>query len=191
VVALLKKRLPRGYTCLALPRRNPRSQGLGSTGVLPNFLQSFARDVNDGGAIVGYCTNPPLLGNGRKAFIWRNGVMTALQDVLDSASPQYPVWYAYGINNAGQIAATVKPPTGSERAALLTPVPANPGDTNCDWFVNIDDLLNVINGWGPYPPSPPKSGVTFPEAGPGSADLNADGVVNIDDLLIVLNAWAS
>jgi hypothetical protein len=156
-------------------------------GTLPGYLQSRALDLNDAREIVGYCDNPPLRGNGRKAFRWRNGVMTSLQDVLAPDSPQYPVWYAYGINDNGQIAATVKPPGMSEQAALLTPVPPNPGDTNCDWSVNVDDLLNVINGWGKYP----LAGTGAPSAGPGSPDLNVDGTVNIDDLLIVLQMWGT
>ena len=53
-----------------------------------------------------------------------------------------------------------------------TPIP---GDANGDHHVNVDDLLAVINSWGPCSNCP--------------ADLNHDGQVNVDDLLLVINNW--
>ena len=52
-------------------------------------------------------------------------------------------------------------------------------DTNLDLNVNVDDLLEVINGWGqcPLPPT------TCP------GDIVASGFVNVDDLLEVINGW--
>ncbi len=50
------------------------------------------------------------------------------------------------------------------------------GDVNGDGFVNVQDLLAVIDQWG----------VCDDEC---SADFNGDGTVNITDLLIVLDAW--
>lgn len=48
--------------------------------------------------------------------------------------------------------------------------------------VNIDDLLAVINGWGPgHPPAFACSPDVFPAIG--------DTIVNIDDLLTVINGW--
>ena len=58
-----------------------------------------------------------------------------------------------------------------------------PGDVTCDGIVNVDDLLAVINGWGPCP-APPAScpaDVAPPPQG--------HGVVNVDDLLMVINNW--
>ena len=88
--------------------------------------------------------------------------------------------YAYGINTAGQIAATIYSSSSGERAALLTPLPPHAGDTNCDWLTNIDDLLNVINAWGTHPAPVPFN---------GSPDLSNDQNVNIDDLLAVITNW--
>jgi hypothetical protein len=51
-----------------------------------------------------------------------------------------------------------------------------PGDVNGDGKVNIDDLFEILNNWGPCDPG-------------CAADLNDDGIVNIDDLFIVLNNW--
>jgi hypothetical protein len=59
----------------------------------------------------------------------------------------------------------------------ITPGPSGDG------VVNVDDLLTVINAWGPCPPPPQDC----------PADVSplprGDGVVNVDDLLIVINAW--
>jgi hypothetical protein len=46
--------------------------------------------------------------------------------------------------------------------------------------VDVDDLLAIINAWGPCPPG------TIDDC---PEDLTANGVVNVDDLLIVINAW--
>jgi Dockerin type I domain len=52
------------------------------------------------------------------------------------------------------------------------------GDVNGDTFVNTDDLLAVIQAWGPCPAT-----------APCPADQTGDGVVNIDDLLTVITHW--
>jgi hypothetical protein len=56
--------------------------------------------------------------------------------------------------------------------------PVIPGDVTGDGSVNVDDLLAVINAWGPCGSS-----------GNCPADLNDDGQVNVDDLLLVINNW--
>ena len=53
--------------------------------------------------------------------------------------------------------------------------PACPADITGNGNVNVDDLLAVINAWGPCPGCP--------------ADINGSGTVNVDDLLAVINAW--
>ena len=60
---------------------------------------------------------------------------------------------------------------------------AEPGDLTGDGVVNVNDLLAVINAWGPCPPAP--------QACP--ADIapspTPDGVINVNDLLMVINNW--
>jgi predicted outer membrane repeat protein len=53
------------------------------------------------------------------------------------------------------------------------------GDVTGDGVVNVNDLLGVINSWGPCP--------AFPQHCP--ADLDQNGVVNHHDLLIVIQNW--
>lgn len=53
---------------------------------------------------------------------------------------------------------------------------APPGGNN---VVNVDDLLAVINDWGPCP---------FP-CSACVADINSNCVVNVDDLLALINSW--
>ena len=50
------------------------------------------------------------------------------------------------------------------------------GDINQDGSVDTDDLLAVINSWGPCAP-------------PCAADTNQSGAVDTDDLLVVINGW--
>ena len=50
-------------------------------------------------------------------------------------------------------------------------------------IVNVDDLLAVINAWGPC---------DDPYICPGDiAPAGGDGAVNVDDLLAVINAWGA
>ena len=51
-----------------------------------------------------------------------------------------------------------------------------------DGTVNVDDLLAVINGWGPCPAPPMACPADIAPSG-------GSGTVNVDDLLAVINAW--
>lgn len=58
--------------------------------------------------------------------------------------------------------------------------PAKPGDLNGDLFIDIDDLLIVINHWGPCQDE---------AAVPSVADVAPEGgncMVDLDDMLVVL-----
>jgi len=59
---------------------------------------------------------------------------------------------------------------------LMTPWVHLLGDINEDRFVNVVDLLLLLQAWGPNPGHP--------------ADLNEDDVVNTEDLLILLGNWS-
>jgi hypothetical protein len=64
-------------------------------------------------------------------------------------------------------------PTGAQPPVC----PADVAPAGGNAVVNIDDLLVVINAWGPHP----GAGDVSPACG--------DGLVNIDDLLAIINAW--
>jgi len=78
-------------------------QDLGSLGT----LSSFGWDVNAGGQVVGYLgtvvTQPTV------AFLYDGGTMYEIDDLIDVNDPLFGLisfYSAYGINDAGQIAAT-------------------------------------------------------------------------------------
>ena len=54
-----------------------------------------------------------------------------------------------------------------------------PGDVTGNGVVNVDDLLGIINHWGPCPPPCPYD----------IAPAGGNGTVNVDDLLSVINHW--
>jgi hypothetical protein len=51
-----------------------------------------------------------------------------------------------------------------------------PSDVTGNNVTDVDDLLSVINGWGPCPP-------------PCASDITGNGNVDVDDLLAVINGW--
>lgn len=55
------------------------------------------------------------------------------------------------------------------------PEPSCPADINEDQFVNVSDLLMVIDQWGQT----------------GDADISGDGIVNVTDLLEVVGNWGA
>ncbi len=59
-----------------------------------------------------------------------------------------------------------------------------PADITGNGFIDVDDLLAVINGWGKCAgPCPPCA----PDIAPPAGNCNVD----VDDLLAVINAWGS
>jgi uncharacterized membrane protein len=98
-------------------------------GMLPDFDSCVALAVNDHRQVIGYC------GNVEEPFIWDNGVMTRLRDVVDGGS----IEMAWAINNLGQIAGDGRIGTTGERVAvLLSPLTPVEGDVNCDRIVDIN-----------------------------------------------------
>jgi hypothetical protein len=59
------------------------------------------------------------------------------------------------------------------------------GDVDENGVVNLDDLLFIVNSWGPCG-GPPCAADVFPPAGPTSC-TGGDGQINIDDLLFAIN----
>jgi uncharacterized membrane protein len=150
---------------------------LGTVGGHP---RSGAFDISDAGEIVGECWGNPAVPE--KGFIWRDGVMTALDDLLPPGTSVISIPFATAINNVGQITGycQILEKNGLSQHAsafVMTPIPPIPGDFNCNKIVDVDDLLAVINRWN-Y------------QGAPGiPADFNSDGIVGSADLMIVIDNW--
>jgi probable HAF family extracellular repeat protein len=78
---------------------------------------SFASDINDNGVVVGYADVDSSTSH---AFLYSNGVMADLNELASSISG-WTILSAYGINNAGQIAASGCNAAGVCHALLLNP----------------------------------------------------------------------
>lgn len=79
-----------------------------------------AIDINDLGQIIGVASDG---WDDAVPFLWQDGVMYKLQDLLDPAFASTRLITAGYINNAGQIAVTADI-DGAQTAVLLTPIPA-------------------------------------------------------------------
>lgn len=62
--------------------------------------------------------------------------------------------------------------------------PADIAPSGGNHVVNVDDLLAVINSWGPCPAPPANCPADIAPSG-------GDGTVNVDDLLAVINSWGA
>ena len=141
-------------------------------GKLPGLNICNAIDINDYAAVVGGCSQ---CGNQDAAFLWQNGSMWRLSDLIDSDFP-VSVRSVGAINNKGQIACW-----GVSNAATtafrLTPIDPPTGDIDIDCRVGIVDFLILLRDWGPC------------ESAECGADLNGDGMVGVADFVILILNW--
>jgi probable HAF family extracellular repeat protein len=79
---------------------------------------SYAWGINNAGQVVGY--SGAATGS---AFLWQNGVMTALSTVVGVAGTGWSLIEALAINDAGQIVGYGISPLGESHGFILTPVP--------------------------------------------------------------------
>jgi probable HAF family extracellular repeat protein len=150
-------------------------------GTLPGFERGAAFDINDVGQIVGRAWRVGGNSNIESSFIWQNGVMTDLNDLLPPNTGVEIAW-ATAINNQGQITGLAEAGDGSGDvfAVLLTPIEPPVGDLDADCTVGIIDFLTLLALWGPCPaPCPPSC----------TADLDGDCTVGIVDFLLLLANW--
>lgn len=149
-------------------------KGMIDLGTLPNHQRSRATGVNSAGQVVGIfdhfegCSEPA-------AFLWQNGVMTNLNELVTCDSgTSISIEAAWAINDSGQIAG-YGVTSDTAAAVLLTPIDPPLGDLDLDCRVGILDFLNLLIHWG---------------ESSSPADLDGDGIVAIVDLLILLGNWS-
>ncbi len=73
----------------------------------------------------------------------------------------------------------------SVTATATASPPCNPGDLDSNGQVDVFDLLELLENWGPNQDGPGQGG----SDGGTPADLNGDGAVDVFDLLLLLEAW--
>jgi probable HAF family extracellular repeat protein len=153
-------------------------QGMSDLGALSGHLRSRANGINDAGQVVGMFDSHPNC-SAIGGFIWQNGVMTPLDNLIPPEAGLEWV-LAADINNVGQIVGTGwEIATGADVAVLLSPPRPVPGDLDFDCAVGIADFLLLLAAWGPCPDPP----------APCLADLDGDGNVGITDFLSLLGNW--
>ena len=141
---------------------------------LPDHTRSRANDItSDRRQVVGRSWNVDDNPNIAHGFIWSDGIMTNLNDLV-SPDLEIVIRSAAAIANASHILANGDDPTPTAVAFLLAPVEEPVGDLNEDCHVGVIDLLILFGSWGD-PKSP--------------ADLNSDGIVDHLDLMILLDNW--
>lgn len=83
---------------------------------------SEAYGINDSGQVVGWSQKEGSSNSTHRAFLWENGVMYDLNNLISN----YPSWSlreAYDINNTGQIVGVGWNSSGQQHGFLLTPIP--------------------------------------------------------------------
>ena len=148
-------------------------------GMLPGYDSMALTGLNDTGQIVGWSRAIESGDEPDTGFIWKDGVMSNLNNLLPPNS-QLQVSRAKGINESGQIAARAhSDDLDATVGLLLSPVGQGlPGDLDNDGQVGVSDLLILLASWGPC---------DICENCP--ADLDSDCVVGVADLLILLANW--
>ena len=116
------------------------------------------------------------------ATLWRRGPGTKLWEVFaqsgcDLQTPSQP--QGESIAFAADLSLFTVSEGAKQPIYYMQRVPT-PGDVNGDDLVNVQDLLAMINAWGPCPPPcPPMC----------AGDFTDDCTVNVSDLLMVINNW--
>jgi probable HAF family extracellular repeat protein len=89
-------------------------------GTILNLPVSLANGINNRGQVVGFSQD--LDGSNTVAWVWQDGVMTDLNNLIPSGSPWFLI-EALGINNRGEIAGyALNTSTGDVHGYVLTPV---------------------------------------------------------------------
>ncbi len=148
-------------------------------GALPGYDVIAGWGLNNDSMVVGMVRAFKSSDEPDVGFIWRDGVMRNLNDLI-APGTQLQISQARGINESGQIAAMAhSDDLNATVGLLLSPIQQEiPGDLDDDGQVGVKDLLILLGSWGPCD-----------QCGKCPPDLNGDCVVGVDDLLILLGNW--
>ncbi len=141
-------------------------------GTLPGFNRSGATGVTDDGLVIGR-----LWGGAGSAFIYKDGVMLDLNDLMTPESGA-TISIAWAITQEGMITGQGHNQDGDPIALLLTPVEPPLGDLDMDCAVGGSDLQILLSSWG-----------ACEDCDDCSADLDGNCIVGASDLLLLLVNW--
>jgi uncharacterized membrane protein len=144
-----------------------------SLGSIPGGpADSYAWAISENGEVVGG-TNLNAAG---RAWRWTAaGGMEDLNAMLETPTTEFTIVEARGVNNHGEIAATIlRHSTNRREAVLLVPTPAEPcpANWNCDDAVNSADFFDFL--------------IDFFD---GDADFNSSGATDSQDFFDFLTAF--
>lgn len=88
--------------------------------LLPGFVRGAATGINNDGQIIGWMKTS-LSGGSSRAYIWEDGVMVNLNQLIPVGS-NWILTSASDINNSGHIVGTGEAPSGETHGYLLSPV---------------------------------------------------------------------
>lgn len=166
------------------------SDGITATdlGTLPGYAHSAAEKMNNAGTVVGFAFNGDadvtvypyfFPDTNQRAFIWRNGVLHDLNNLIPPGSGWTSLNAAKDINELGQITG-YGVLAGQNRGFRLSPV--WDGDLNCDLRVNLDDVPYFVAAL---------LGTGFTGCDINRADMNTDSLIDGRDTQLFIAALLS
>jgi probable HAF family extracellular repeat protein len=148
-------------------------------GTLPGLDTSEAADVNDNGMVVGYAWDGQFTGLDPRAWVWVDGTMYDLNDLLDASSDFEMLSRATGVNNHGDIVGFGRLHDGTTGAFLVegfAPPAVCAADVNNDGTLNFFDISAFLEGFTRQDPA---------------VDFTGDGMFDFFDVSAFLNAFSA
>jgi len=151
----------------------------------PGFDASIGIDINDARQVL-VRANDFRSPGGAQTYLWQNDALDAVDQLVEPPAGVTVGRFAEAVNNHGQIVVNGEF-NGESVGLIIGPSLRRPGDVNLDCFVDSNDLLTVIESWGPCP----QLGSCLADV-VCSATLQppGDGTVDGADLAFVLGNWA-
>jgi len=148
-------------------------------GTLAGLNTSESLDVNDAGMVVGYAWDGEGTGQDPRAWVWVDGTMHDLNELIDDRSDFEILSRATGVNNNGDIVGFGRLLDGSTGAFLIenyAPPAECPADLNGDGQLNFFDVAAFLEGFTRQDPA---------------ADFTGDGEFNFFDVSAFLIAFSA